>query len=65
METIYASVIYLESCAETRDFLKQKRPERVVKNARTLISLILRMAETQAGIVVDAFQELLFQENVP
>ena len=35
METIYASVIYLESCAETRDFLKQERPERVVKNPET------------------------------
>src|SRR5208337_1665586 len=48
--TIYASVIYPESCVETRDFLKQKRPDRVVKNPKTFISLILCMAETQAGI---------------
>jgi hypothetical protein len=65
METIYASVIYLESCVETRDFLKQKRPDRVVKNPKTMISLILRMAETQAGISRGRFPGIAVSGNVP
>jgi hypothetical protein len=65
METIYASVIYLESCVETRDFLKRKRPEKVVKNARTLISLILRMSETLAGTGRGRFPGIAVSGNVP